>query len=76
MKKRLKKLKGWFKVYMPTWLKTYWHCLTRIHRILPPWKEDHRMCEYGNISDPTRNFCSCGYLNGGKTYDKFTERFN
>jgi len=50
---------------MGQWLKLWWHCLW-LTTFRPG--EDHRMCSLSG-EDRTKHFCSCGYLNEGKTWD-------
>jgi len=56
-------MKFWLK-YFSTWFRTWIHCCIKEFN----WTEDHRMCMIQG-----RNFCNCGYLNNGKSFDQSLE---
>jgi len=54
-----------------SWIKVWWHCLTRMM-----CEDKHLMCSMTDYNtskgwmEPVRkDFCYCGYLNNGKTWE-------
>lgn len=46
------------------WIKVWWHCLTRMM-----CEDKHLMCSMTGENKPRKDFCYCGYLNNGKTWE-------
>lgn len=55
------------------WLKVWWHCLWFTFS-----KDRHQMCVKitgtGYLKNDRKDFCSCGYLNDGVTWEEEKKR--
>lgn len=51
-----------------SWLRLWFHCFRRIY------SDGHRMCQWRD-DEGMHDFCECGYLNRGVSYDELKKHY-